>query len=45
MGTSLLELFNTRGNAYSSKGQFERAIRDFDQVIRIQIPRSCPSLQ
>jgi lipoprotein NlpI len=29
------EAFNIRGNAYCHKGDFDRAIADYDQAIRI----------
>ena len=29
------EAFNNRGNAYSAKGDYDRAIRDYDQAIRL----------
>ncbi len=28
--------FNNRGNAYDDKGQYDRAIRDFDEAIRLK---------
>jgi tetratricopeptide (TPR) repeat protein len=32
---NLAVAFNNRGNAYSDKGDLERAIQDYDQAIRL----------
>ena len=32
---SLARAFNNRGNAYVAKGQYDRAIEDFDQAIKL----------
>ena len=34
-GTGLAVTFNNRGNAYQSKGEYQRAIQDYDEAIRI----------
>jgi lipoprotein NlpI len=34
-GASLAVTFNNRGNAYQSKGEYQRAIQDYDEAIRI----------
>ena len=34
-GKSLVFAFNNRGNAYKNKGQYDRAIQDYDEVIRL----------
>src|ERR1700680_3645239 len=34
-GKDLAYAFHNRGNAYQSKGQYDRAIQDYDQAIRL----------
>lgn len=34
-GTGLALTFNNRGNAYQSKGEYQRAIQDYDEALRI----------
>ena len=34
-GAGLAVTFNNRGNAYQSKGEYQRAIQDYDEALRI----------
>lgn len=43
-GSGLAITFNNRGNAYQSKGDYQRAIQDYDEALRID-PDSAHGLQ
>ena len=41
---TLVIAYNNRGNAYTAKGEYDRAIQDYDQSIKLN-PNLCQSLQ